>query len=234
MSTKKYSTDPFLQLYHIDQCFIDNAPEAIQDLISEVHSCHFDYYTIDNIDHFSRQIRERQLDYVRDAILYYNILTKRLYKAKYSSFNEYCQTELGLTAWRCKQVIEAGAVTLKLIASGHTKLPQNCSQAYALHKLKDEVPEESNERTLVEAWEEILAIYPMHELTADKISLVIDPPEPSKVLKSTSIGVMPAIYEYLVVEACRAKVTISDYVSNLVAIQKCKFSFLMAMVGFCT
>jgi len=123
-----------------------------------------------------------------------------------------------MTSWRVKQIIEAGSVTLKLIAAGHTKLPLNSSQAYALSKLDDE--------RLIEVWEKVLDIYAIHEITAEKITLVAYPPEPTKLLKPNYIKLSPRTYEELVLGALKYKQPINDYVSNLVKsfeLQKCKY-----------
>lgn len=224
--TKGYVTNPFDQLYQIEDYIYDNAPVEIKEIISELSEDHYSYYTIDHLDQLTWQIKHHQLSYVRDAITYYNILTSRLYKTKYSNFNQFAQTELGMTSWRCKQIIEAGGATLKLIAAGHTKLPRNSSQAYALSKLDDE--------RLVEVWETVLEIYAIHEITAEKILLIAYPPEPTKILKQNRIDVMPAIYEELVVSACKLKVTINDYIKYLIEIQKCKYSLLLNLISFKT
>ena len=206
-SSKGYVTNPFDQLYQIEDYIYDNAPVEIKEIISELSEDHYSYYTIDHLDQLTWQIKHHQLNYVSDAISYYNILTRRLYKAKYSNFNQFAQTELGMTSWRCKQIIEAGAVTLKLIAAGHTLLPLNSSQAYALGKLDDE--------RLVEVWETVLDIYAPHEITAEKILLVAYPPEPVKLLKPNYIKLSPATYEKLVLGAVDRKQSINDYVAFL-------------------
>lgn len=216
-------SNPFDQLYEIEDCVYDNAPPQIKEVISDLQETHYDYYTIDQIGEITQRIKHRQLGYVRDAIDYHNILTLKLYKQKYSNFNQFTQTELFITAWRCKQIIESGAVTLKLIAAGHTMLPLNSSQAYAMSKLDDE--------TLVEVWEKVLDTYAMHEITAEKISLVAYPPEPTKVLKGTNINVMSSTYEQLVVNACKLRITINDYIEYLLELQKCKYSLLLSLVS---
>jgi hypothetical protein len=205
--TTKHSTNPFTQLYQIEEWVYDNATHEIKEVLSDLQSAHCDYPTIDHLESLTQQIKHSQLQYVRDAIIYYEILTKRLYKARYSSFNQWGQTEVGMTSWRIKQIIEAGSVTLKLIAHGHTKLPLNSSQAYALAKLDDE--------KLVEAWEEILNIYSMHEITAEKILLVIYPPDPAEVLKPNYIKLSPATYEKIVLGAFSCRQSINNYVSYL-------------------
>ncbi len=224
---KSYVSNPFDQLYQIEEFVYDNATVEIKEILSELEYGHYEaYYTTDQLPNLVAQIKHSQLSYVTDAITYYHILTLRLYKATYSNFNQFAQTELGMTSWRCKQIIEAGAVTLKLIAAGHTKLPLNSTQANALSKLDDE--------KLVEVWEAVLDMYEPHEITAEKISLVAYPPEPTKVLKGTNITVMPSTYEQLVVNACKLKVTIDDYIRYLLELQKCKYSLLLAMVNFKT
>ena len=225
--TQSWISNPFDQLYQIEDWVYDNATVEIKEILSDLHYEHYDaYYSVDHLEQLVCQIKHHQLSYVRDAISYYQILTKRLYKAKYSNMNQFAQAELGMTSWRCKQIIEAGAVTLKLIAAGHTKLPLNSTQAYALSKLDDE--------KLVEVWESVLEMYELHEITAEKITLVAFPPEPTKVLKGTNITVMPSTYEQLVVNACKLKITINDYITYLLELQKCKYSLLLAMVNFKT
>lgn len=213
--TKGYVTNPFDQLYQIEDYIYDNATHEIKEVISDLHCAHCDYPTIDHLESLTQQIKHSQLQYVRDAIIYYEILTKRLYKAKYSDFNEYAQSEIGMTSWRVKQIIEAGGVTLKLIAAGHTKLPLNSSQAYVLAKLDDE--------HLVEVWETVLDIYSIHEITADKILLVAYPPEPTKLLKPNYIKLSPATYEVLVLKALDYRCSINDYVASL--LQNCEYFY---------
>ncbi|MEM7725861.1 MAG: hypothetical protein AAF208_05745 [Cyanobacteria bacterium P01_A01_bin.45] len=211
--TKSYVTNPFDQLYQIEDYIYDNAPVEIKEIISELSEDHYSYYTIDHLDQLTWQIKHHQLNYVSDAIIYYNILTKRLYKARYSNFNKFAQTELRMTSWRCRQVIEAGGVTLKLIAAGHTILPLNSSQAFALSKLDDE--------RLVEVWETVLDIYAPHEITAEKILLVAYPPEPTKLLKPNYIKLSPAIFEKLILGALDRKQSINDFVASL--LQNCEY-----------
>jgi hypothetical protein len=201
------STNPFNQLYKIEDYIYDNATPEIKEILSDVESAHDDYLTIDHLSNLTQQIKHNQLQYVRDAIIYYEILTKRLYKALYSNFNQWAQIEIGMTSWRVKQIIEAGAVTLKLIAAGHTKLPLNSSQAYALSKLEDE--------KLIETWETILDIYATHEITTEKILLVIYPPEPAKVLKPNYIKLSPSTYEKIVLGAFESRQPINEYISHL-------------------
>jgi len=125
--SSNYSSNPFTQLYQIESWVYDNATPEIKEILSDVEQAHYDYPTIDHLESLTQQLKHNQLQYVRDGIIYYEILTKRLYKAKYSNYNQWAQTEVGMTSWRCKQIIEASGVTLKLIAAGHTKLPLNSS-----------------------------------------------------------------------------------------------------------
>ena len=222
---ESHVTNPFHQAYKIEDCIYDNATPQIKDIISDLSEAHNEYYTIDHLDHLTDQIRHNQLSYIRDAIDYYNILTKRLYKHKNSNFNDWSQTEVGTTAWRVKQIIEAGGVSLKLIAAGHTQLPLNSSQAFAMSKLDDE--------RLVEVWETVLDIYSVHEITAEKIKLVAYPPEPTQLLKPNYVKLSPATYEKLVLGALSCRQSINDYVSNLIKsfeLQKCKY-FLLFLLG---
>ena len=211
--SKGYVTNPFDQLYKIEDYIYDNATPEIKEVLSDLQQAHYDYPTIDHLESLTQQIKHSQLQYVRDAIIYYEILTKRLYKAKYSNYNQFTQTELKMTSWRCKQIIEAGSVCVKLIAAGHTLLPLNSSQAYALSKLDDE--------RLVEVWETVLDIYAPHEITAEKILLVAYPPEPVKLLKPNYIKLSPATYEKLVFGAVNRKQSINDYVAWL--LQNCEY-----------
>ena len=224
--TETWVNNPLVELYKIEDWVYDNATDPIKDIISDLHEANYDYTTIDHLDSLTASIRHNQLSYVRDGINYYEILTRKLYKAKYSNFNQYAQTELGMTSWRCKQIIEAGIVAIKLIAAGHTNLPLNSTQAHTLHKLDDE--------SLVETWEKVLDTYAIHEITAEKINLVAYPPEPTKLLKGTNISVLPATYENLVVNACKLRLTINDYIMSLLKLQKCKYSLLLSLVNFKT
>ena len=210
---KGHVTDPFNQLYQIEPWIYDNATPEIKEILSDLQQAHYDYLTIDHLESLTQQLKHSQLQYVRDSIMYYEILTKRLYKARYSNFNQWGQTEVGLTSWRIKQIIEAGGATLKLIAAGHTKLPLNASQAFALSKLDDE--------RLVEVWETVLDIYGIHEITAEKITLVAYPPEPVKLLKPNYIKLSPATYEKLVLGAVDRKQSINDFVAWL--LQNCEY-----------
>ena len=221
---KGYVTNPFDRLYEIEDYICDNATPEIKEVLSDLQQTHYDYPTIDHLESLTQQIKHSQLQYVRDSLVYYEILTKRLYKAKYSNYNQYAQTELGMTSWRCKQIIESGAVALKLIAAGHTKLPMNSSQAYALSKLDDE--------KLVEVWETVLDIYQLHEITMEKILLVAYPPEPTKLLKPNYIKLSPATYEKLVLKALDRKQSINDYVAFL--LQNCEFYLWSMTIAFRT
>ncbi len=219
--SKGYVTNPFDQLYQIEDYIYDNATPEIKEVLSDLQQAHYDYPTIDHLEDLTQQIKHSQLQYVRDSIIYYEILTKRLYKAKYSNFNQWGQTEVGLTSWRIKQVIDAGTVTLKLIAAGHTKLPLNSSQAFALSKLDDE--------RLVEVWETVLDIYALHEITKEKILLVAYPPEPVKLLKPNYIKLSPATYEKLVLGAVDRKQSINDFVASL--LQNCEYFWWVITVS---
>ncbi len=222
---ESHVTNPFDQAYKIEECIYDNATPQIKEIIDDVNDSHNDYYTIDQLDDLTHQIKHNQLSYIRDAIDYYNIKTKRLYKAKYSSFNDWSQNEVSMTAWRVNQIINAGGVSLKLIAAGHTQLPLNSSQAFAMSKLDDE--------RLIEVWETVLDIYSVHEITAEKIKLVAYPPEPTKLLKPNYVKLSPATYEKLVLGALSCRQSINDYVSNLIKsfeLQKCKY-FLLFLLG---
>lgn len=215
---ESHVTNPFDQVYKIEDCMYDNAPPQIKEIIDDLSDAHNDYYTTDQLDQLTAQIKHNQLSYIRDAITYYNIKTKKLYKDKYSNFNDWSVNEVGTTAWRVNQKIEAGGVSLKLIAAGHTQLPLNSSQAYALHKLDD--------KRLVEVWETVLDMYALHEITQEKILLVAYPPEPTKLLKPNYVKLSPATYEKLVLGALSFRQSINDYVSNLIKsfeLQNCKY-----------
>jgi hypothetical protein len=217
-SRSSHIANPFNQLYQVEDWVYDNATPEIKEVLSDLYQAHCEYLTIDNLEDLTQQLKHSQLQYVRDSITYYEILTKRLYKAKYSSFNQWAQTEVGMTSWRVKQIIEAGGVTLKLIAAGHTLLPLNPSQAFALSKLSDE--------RLVEVWETVLDIYAPYEITAEKITLVAYPPEPAKLLKPNYIKLSPGNFEKLVLGALDCRQSINDYVGNLIEsfeLQKCKY-----------
>ena len=223
--TQSWISNPFDQFYQIEDWVYDNATVQIKEILSDLNYEHYDaYYTEDHLECLVDQIKHSQLNYVRDAITYYQILTQRLYKARYSNFNQFAQTEIGMTSWRCRQIIKAGTVTLKLIAAGHTKLPLNPSQAEAMSQLDDE--------RLVEVWEAVLDMYPVHEITREKILLAAYPPEPTKVLKENTISVMPAVYQQLVLNALNLKMTISDYISHLLKLQKSEFSLLFILSAF--
>ena len=210
---KGYVTNPFDQLYKIEDYIYDNATPEIKEVISDLQEAHYDYPTIDHLESLTQQIKHSQLRYIRDGITYHQILTKRLYKAKYSNFNQWGQAEVRVGSYRIKQVIDASTAALKLIAAGHTLLPLNSSQAFALSKLDDE--------RLIEVWETVLDIYAPHEITAEKITLVAYPPEPTKLLKPNYIKLSPATYEKLVLGALDRKQSINDFVAWL--LQNCEY-----------
>ena len=224
--TKTWVSNPFDQAYQIEQCVYDNAPPEVKELIGELEEVHTDYYTVDQLEQITQSIKHNQLAYVRDAIYLFPIKSKKLYKAKHRSFNEYAQTEIGMTSYRCNQIIEAGTVTLKLIAAGHTKLPRNSSQAYVLHKLDDE--------KLAEVWGKVLDSHAMHEITADKIKMVAYPPEVSGVLPGTKIHLLPSTHCKLVHGAINLGFSLSDYIEYLLELQKCKFYWMLNLVKFQT
>lgn len=189
----------------IEQWVLDNSSDELAEIIDNIVSIDYDYYTIDNLDSINFQINYASYAYIVQGRLLAEIAYKRLYKHKYSSFHAYCCNDLKMTESRARQLMEASRVAVELIASGHTKIPQNPSQAFALSKLF------GNE--LIEAWESLLEVYELHELTTTKIKNFIFPPSASQVDSfTTHIPVSPQSLYELTQIAFKLKLSINDVV----------------------
>ena len=196
------------QTPEFEQWVLDNASDEVAEIIDDLHNIDYDYYTIDSLDSLSFQVKYASLGYIVQGRLLQEIAHKRLYKHKYSSFNAYTVNDLHITSSRAVQLMEASRVSRELMAAGHNRLPQNSSQAFALSKLYGD--------ELVEAWEDLLEVYQLHELTGAKIKNFLSPPTSNQVKSLVShIPVNPESLEKLTKLAFKLKISINDCITLL-------------------
>lgn len=213
----------------IEQWVLDNLTPELAEIADQLVEIDYDYYTIDHIDNLSFQINYASYAYIVQGRLLAEIAYKRLYKHKYSSFHAYCCNDLHTTESRARQLMEASRVAIELIASGHTKLPQNSSQAFALSKLFGD--------ELVQAWESLLEVYELYELTTTKIKNFIFPPSASQVDSYiTHIPVSPQSLYELTQLAFKLKMSINDVVVLMIQNHKyyLSLSLMLLKLNFST
>ena len=85
--------------------------------------------------------------------------------------------------------IHASRVALKLLFNGfsYEELPQNMSQAYALHCALSSLHGDYSDTELIEAWRSVLGEIPRHKRSGDRIKELINPTPVSKEELNTKI-----------------------------------------------
>lgn len=208
-------------MMQFDEWITDNASDVVAEIINQLVDIDYDYYTIDSLDSLTFQVNYASLAYIVQGRQLKEIAHKKIYKKKWSSFNAYCSNDVGITSSRAVQLIAASRVAITLIEAGHNKLPQNPSQAFALSKLCGD--------DLVDAWEKLLEVYHLHELTTAKIKSFLWPPTSNQIKSMVSqIPVNPESLEQLTKLAFKLKVSINDCISLL--LQNYKYYLQLSLV----
>ena len=138
---------------------------------------------------------------------YWEIKYKKLYFETHTTLKSWCEDVAGRKYWTVRDYIIAANVALTLMMNGFEKLPHNVSQCLAIARLpRDE---------WAGAWKKVLYTYHYHEITQDKITFLLFPPDPEKVLIENEVRLVPNVYQRVVYEAVKARVSVSDYIWNL-------------------
>jgi hypothetical protein len=164
-----------------------------------------------DISLITQRIRRSFLDYVRQGIMLDAVRRYRLYKRQYKDFAEYCKLALGRSPFYCKRIIQAAEICLRLIKAKFKILPTSVAQALPL--LKFAKVDEYGQSQLQDKWQTVLANFPPQNITATKISEILDEsPED----RPKQVRINGRAYQTLQKKAVEAGMAISKYLEMLI------------------
>jgi hypothetical protein len=147
-----------------NELFWENIPEPYRSILEECYYIAEDGKFSD-LARITHSIKLNRLSYLKLGVQLYQVKFYKLYRGAYKSFKNYCEQAIKYPIWRANQVIEAARVAIELIRFGFKTIPANEAQARPLIQL--------NSEQLIEKWEQVLAIYPAHKITATRITQVV-------------------------------------------------------------
>lgn len=219
---KDYYTDPS---GYIDTPFIPDLYHEPDESITDVALQEVIQGVIDvegeDLDRLLDLIKLDNLAYIRKGCSYAEIKFKRLYKHLYSRFDDYAVHELGTTTRSVCVHIHASRVGLILLFAGFTyeELPQNMSQAYALHCALSSLYDGSySDQQLIDAWNKVLENIPRHKRTGDSIRELLNPTPVKKEDLYTKVELPLAVYTKVLKAAYDAKLSVSKLIDNVVSV----------------
>lgn len=210
-----YIKSPFIQeLYHEPEHPITD-PE-LQEVIQSVIDVDGE-----DLDRLLDLIKLDSLAYIRKGCTYAEIKFKRLYKHLYTRFDDYAVQVLGTTTRSVCSHIHASRVALILLFAGFTyeDLPQNMSQAYALHCALSSLYDGSySDQQLIDAWNKVLENIPRHKRTGESIRELLNPTPVKKEDLYTKVELPLAVYSKVLKAAYDAKLSVSKLIDNVVSV----------------
>ena len=147
-----------------NELFWENIPEPYRSILEECYYIAEDGKFSD-LARITHSIKLNRLSYLNLGVQLYQVKFYKLYRGAYKSFKDYCEQAIKYPIWRANQVIEVARVAIELIRYGFKIIPANEAQARPLIKL--------NSEQLIETWEQVLAIYPAHKITAARIKQIV-------------------------------------------------------------
>lgn len=143
------------------------ATESILDFIDEMNS-QGQYLELPEL---TEHIKEGFLGYVKAGICLEKVQYFKLWKQKFRSFKEYCESALGKTLSYAKRIMEAARVCEQLILGGFKILPVCEAQARPL--VKYNCADRGGNSELGEKWQQVLDASG-GKITAELVKAVVD------------------------------------------------------------
>lgn len=185
-------------------------PSATESILEFVENLNFQSPYLD-LKEITEHIREGFLGYVKAGICLEKVQYLKLWKQKFRSFKEYCESALGKTLSYAKRIIEAARVTEQLILGGFQILPVCEAQARPLVKFMS--VDRAGHSELAEKWQQVLDASG-GKITAELVKAVVDG-EATK-LETKSIRIERDIYDALEAKAKMAGLSPQQLLKKLV------------------
>ncbi len=147
-----------------DELFWENVQEPYRSILEECYYVAEDSKFSDLAD-ITHSIKLNRLSYINLGVQLYQVKFYKLYQGVYKSFKDYCEQAIQYPIWRANQIIEVARVAIELIRYGFKIIPANEAQARPLIQLDSE--------ELVDKWQQVLAIYPAHKITAMRVLQIV-------------------------------------------------------------
>ncbi|MDJ0647423.1 MAG: hypothetical protein QNJ60_01845 [Xenococcaceae cyanobacterium MO_188.B19] len=209
-----YIKSPFIkELYHDPDVPITD--ECLQEVVQSVIDVEGE-----DLDRLTELIKLDCLAYIRKGCIYAEIKFNRLYKHLYTRFDDYAEEVLGTTTKSVCSYIHASRVGLILLFAGfsYSDLPQNMSQAYALHCALSGLYGDYSDQQLIDAWQQVLAEIPRHKRTGERIKELVNPTPVKKEDLYTKVELPLAVYTKVLQVAYNAKLSVSKLIDNVVSV----------------
>jgi hypothetical protein len=145
-------------------------PSATESILEFVENLNFQSPYLD-LKQITEHIKEGFLGYVKAGICLEKVQYLKLWKQKFRSFKEYCESALGKTLSYAKRIMEAARVCEQLILGGFEILPVCEAQARPLVKFASIDPTGHSE--LAEKWQQVLDASG-GKITAELVKAVVD------------------------------------------------------------
>ena len=202
-----YQRDPFYFIYQQPDTKISE-DDAIQELIEYATGLEAQIAGDFDIKHIEFEFRNNMLSFVRNGLLAFKVLSKRLYKDVYTNFKVFCPKVFKLSYWQIKRMIEASHVVMQLIHGGFTILPRNISQCKPLAAYSGDA--------LIKNWQEITDNIDEDLLTAKAIENFLHPPERRDKVE-TVVKMPPKLYLKILKVSIFADVSVVELLERIFA-----------------
>ena len=147
-------------------------PPSVEDLLTyEYELCDEGQYL--TYEWAIREIKEHLLNWVRVGLVAEKVRYYKLWKGRFSSWQEHCEKAIGKAKWQISKLIRAARAVIYLAEAGFETLPNCEAQA---SKLLKTAPQETD---LIESWRRVLEEVPKHLISANAIGRVFGE-EPKK------------------------------------------------------
>jgi len=152
--------------------FYDYCPTWVQGILEyDVELLYEDQYI--TYEWATNEIKQNLLNWVRVGLVAAKVRYYKLWKDKFSSWQEYCEKELGKAKWQISKTIKAARAMIYLAEAGFETLPTCEAQ---MSKLLKAAPKETD---MIESWRKVLEEVPKHLISANAIGRVFGE-EPQK------------------------------------------------------
>jgi hypothetical protein len=162
-----HALDPLQPLW-IANAPTDGIPERLYQMAIAVDRAGNEFDWMDAIDDHISDIQDGIFAWYDLALKSWKIKLFKAWKTQFSSFREFCEQALGVTASSINAKIRAARVVSQLISLGFDRLPQSPSVAHELSKL--------DWQCLGDTWRDICDRLPDHLITLERVKLIIEDP----------------------------------------------------------
>ena len=202
-----YRKNPFDFIYQQPDAEISK-DAAIQELIEYATGLESQIAGDFDIGHIEFEFRNNLFSFVRNGLLAFKVLSKRLYKDICTNFKVFCPRFFKLSYWQVKSIIDASHVVMQLIHAGFTILPRNISQCESLAKYSGDA--------LIKNWQEITDNIDEDLLTAKAIENFLHPPERRDKVE-TVVKMPPKLYLKILKVSIFADVSVVELLERIFA-----------------